>query len=99
VCAWIAEKAKTVYDKVCVFEVMLEQVLSCGESFARVESRLLVSRYHLLDIHTCHFISHSKPLGFGSETGPLDLTNTIRRTLINTYTHTKFKMLQVHINT
>jgi hypothetical protein len=35
-----------------------------------------------------HFINPSKPLGFGYETCPQDLTNTIRCTQIETYTHT-----------
>jgi len=46
-----------------------------------------------------YFINPSKPLGFGYEMCPQNLTNTIRRTLINTYIHTKFKILKVHINT
>jgi len=46
-----------------------------------------------------HFINPSKPLGFGYKTYPQDLTNTIRRTLINEYTRTKLKILEVHIDT
>jgi len=43
-------------------------------------------------IHTYmpfHFINPDKPLGFGYETCPQDLTDTIRCAQINTYTQTK----------
>jgi len=53
-------------------------------------------------IHTYmsfHFISPGKPWGLGYETCPVDLTNTIRRTLSYTYANMKFKILKVHIDT
>jgi len=49
-------------------------------------------------IHTYmpfHFIKPGKPLGFGYETCPQDLTNTIRHTQINTYTYTNFEILKL----
>jgi hypothetical protein len=42
-----------------------------------------------------NFINPSNPLGFGYETCPQDLTNTIRRTQIKTYTHTNYKILKL----
>ena len=45
------------------------------------------------------FINLNKSLGFRYETWPQYLTNSIQCTLINTYLHTKFKILKVHINT
>jgi len=36
-----------------------------------------------------HFIKLGKPLGFGYETCPQDLADTIRHAQINAYTHTK----------
>jgi len=46
-----------------------------------------------------HFINPSKPLGFGYDTCPQDLTGTIRCTLINTHTHTDFNILETYIDT
>jgi hypothetical protein len=60
--------------------------------------RQVVGSYNTY-IHTYmlfHFINPSKPLGFGYETCPQDLTNTIRHTQIKTYTHTNYnKILNV----
>jgi hypothetical protein len=42
-----------------------------------------------------HFINPGKPLGFGYETCPQDVTNTIKRTQIKTHTHRSFKILKL----
>jgi hypothetical protein len=56
----------------------------------------------LSNIHTYmpfHFINPSKPLRFGYETCPQDLTNAIRRTQIKTYkTKTKLRGLSPRAN-
>jgi hypothetical protein len=38
-------------------------------------------------------------MGYGYETCPQSLTNTIRHTLVNTHTHTEFKNRKYTINT
>jgi len=44
---------------------------------------------------TYNLINPSKPLGFGYETCPQDLTDTIKCAQIKTYTHTNFKILKL----
>ena len=53
----------------------------------------------VLMLHTYmsfHFINPGKPLGFGYETCPQDLADTIRHAQINTYTHTKQTIKSTH---
>jgi hypothetical protein len=41
-----------------------------------------------------HSINPDKPLGLRYDTCPQGLTNTVRLTLVNTHTHTEFKILK-----
>jgi hypothetical protein len=42
-----------------------------------------------------HFINPGKSLGFGYETCPQNLTNTVKHMQIKTYRHTNFKILKL----
>jgi hypothetical protein len=79
----------------------IEHILSRVEKAVRVllveasEEDKLSGSSKVTYIHTYmpfHFINPSKPLGFGYETCPQGLTNTIRHTLVKTHTHTEFKI-------
>jgi hypothetical protein len=62
---------------------------------ARTHARTRTHAHSRAHMHTpFNFINPNKPLGLGYETCLQGLTNTIRLTLVNTHSHTKFKTLK-----